>query len=78
MSDSLFLSPKDERLDTLEETITEVPMSRSYLFVLLSVFALFFLQLYGNDVPYAPFLSLLLLCFIVGATLYKLKRHPNR
>ncbi|STO08053.1 MULTISPECIES: hypothetical protein [Exiguobacterium] len=53
-------------------------MSRSYLFVLLSVFALFFLQLYGNDVPYAPFLSLLLLCFIVGATLYKLKRHPNR
>ncbi|MCC5891224.1 hypothetical protein [Exiguobacterium sp.] len=53
-------------------------MSRSYLFVLLSVFGLFFLQLYGSDVPYATFISVVLLCFIVGATLYKLKRHPNR
>ncbi|TCI39791.1 hypothetical protein EVJ29_03905 [Exiguobacterium sp. SH4S7] len=73
-----FLSPLDVQLDTLEETLLEVAMSRSYILVLLSVFALFFLQLFGDDLPWAFPASIALIILIVGATLFQLRRTPNR
>lgn len=53
-------------------------MSRSYILVLLSVFALFFLQLYGTEIPFALPMSVALIVLIIGATLFQLKRKPNR
>ncbi|EPE62313.1 putative membrane protein [Exiguobacterium sp. S17] len=53
-------------------------MSRSYILVLLSVFALFFLQLYGDDLQWALPVSIALVALIVGATLFQLRRKPNR
>lgn len=53
-------------------------MNRSYVLVLLSVFALFFLQLYAGDAPYMLPLSIVLVILILGATLFQLRRKPNR
>ncbi|MEW8966841.1 hypothetical protein [Exiguobacterium alkaliphilum] len=53
-------------------------MNRSYLLVLLSVFVLFFLQLYAGEAPYTLPLSIVLVVLIVGATLLQLRRKPNR
>lgn len=75
---SLFSSPTDVQLGTLEKTILEVAMSRSYILVLLSVFALFFLQLFGDDLPWAFPASIVLIILIVAATLVQLRRTPNR
>lgn len=66
------------QLGTLKETLLEVAMSRSYILVLLSVFALFFLQLYGDDLQWALPVSIALVALIVGATLFQLRRKPNR
>lgn len=52
-------------------------MTRSYVFVLLAVFGLFFLQLYGKNVPYGPFISIGLIGFIIVLTIFQLKRKPN-
>ncbi|MFL9649243.1 hypothetical protein [Exiguobacterium chiriqhucha] len=52
-------------------------MNRSYILVLLSVFALFFLQLYAGDAPYTLLLSIVLVVLIIGATLFQLRRKPN-
>lgn len=68
----------DMQLGTLEETLLEVAMSRSYILVLLSVFALFFLQLFADDLPWALPASLSLIVLIVGATLVQLRRTRNR
>ncbi|MCT4782318.1 MULTISPECIES: hypothetical protein [Exiguobacterium] len=46
-------------------------MTRSYAIVLLAVFGLFFLQLYGRQLPYATLLSILLLGVIIIATVLK-------
>ncbi|WP_199666836.1 hypothetical protein [Exiguobacterium sp. AM39-5BH] len=53
-------------------------MNRSYVLVLLSVFALFFLQLYAGDAPYTLPLSIVLVVLILGATLFQIRRKPNR
>lgn len=53
-------------------------MNRSYVLVLLSVFVLFFLQLYAGEAPYTLPLSIILVVLIVGATLLQLRRKPNR
>ncbi|WP_214844668.1 hypothetical protein [Exiguobacterium sp. s150] len=53
-------------------------MNRSYVLVLLSVFVLFFLQLYAGEAPYTLALSIVLVVLIVGATLLQLRRKPNR
>lgn len=53
-------------------------MNRSYVLVLLSVFVLFFLQLYAGEAPYTLPLSIVLIVLIVGATLLQLRRKPNR
>lgn len=53
-------------------------MNRSYVLVLLSVFALFFLQLYAGDAPYTLPLSVVLVVLIIGATLFQFRRKSNR
>lgn len=53
-------------------------MNRSYVLVLLSVFVLFFLQLYAGEAPYTLPLSIVLVVLIVWATLLQLRRKPNR
>jgi len=53
-------------------------MNRSYVLVLLSVFVLFFLQLYAGEPPYTLPLSIVLVVLMVGATLLQLRRKPNR
>ncbi|WP_198662277.1 hypothetical protein [Exiguobacterium sp. TNDT2] len=53
-------------------------MNRSYVLVLLAVFALFFLQLYAKGEAYSTPVSVVLVILIIGATLLQLRRKPNR
>ncbi|WP_201739904.1 hypothetical protein [Exiguobacterium sp. SL-9] len=53
-------------------------MTRSYVLVLLAVFALFFLQLYAREEAYSTPASIVLVILILGATLFQLRRKPNR
>lgn len=53
-------------------------MNRSYVLVLLAVFALFFLQLYAGDQPFVLPISIGLIVLIIGATLLQLRRKSNR
>lgn len=53
-------------------------MSLSYVLVLLSVFALFYLQLFGDNLAWALPASIALVILILGATLFQLRRKPNR
>lgn len=53
-------------------------MNRSYVLVLLAVFALFFLQLYAGDLPFVLPISIGLIVLIIVATLLQLRRTSNR
>ena len=52
-------------------------MTRSYVIVLFAVFALFFLQLFGKDVPFGLPISLGLILLIVLLTISQLRQKPN-
>lgn len=52
-------------------------MTRSYIIVLLAVFALFFLQLFGEDVPFGLPLSIGLIVLILVLTVVQFRRKPN-